>query len=189
MIRNRPRKTMRKTLGPWILALTSVTLLLACDPAPTVVVEEDKIDETLPPAKVDLPDPPPSSGFTIPEKNADGSMRVEGLIHHQEDHMDQKVDVKGLIVKISTPCDPKKTKKSGEPCPEPNLFIKDDADAQKVLRIVGFDDDFVKKSKIEEGQSHVFKGTYSKVAQVFVATEDGLLLLDFVDDMPVVEPK
>ncbi|MEZ4460036.1 MAG: hypothetical protein R3E66_09960 [bacterium] len=169
--------------------LTAVVSLGACDPPATVQVEDEKVDDKLPPARVDLPDPPPASGFTIPEKNSDGTMRVEGLIHHQEKFLDQKVDVKGLIVKLSTPCDPKKAKKTGDPCPEPNLFIKDDADAQKVLRVVGYDEDFVKKSKLAEGEEHVFKGTYSKVAQGFVATEDGLLLLDYVDDMAVVEPK
>jgi hypothetical protein len=68
------------------------------------------------------------------------------------------------------------------------MFIKDDPDAQKVLRVVGYKDEFIKKSKIEEGQTHVFKGTYVKVAQGFVATEDGLVLLDYVDDMAVLEP-
>lgn len=179
---------LNRLIQTWA-SLAMSTVLIACDPPSTVGVETGKVDEGLPPARVELPTPPPASGFTIPEKNADGSMRVEGLIYHQDKYMDQKVDVKGIIVKMSTPCDPKKTKRSGEPCPEPNLFIKDDVDAQRVLRVVGYDDDFIKKSKIAEGEEHLFKGTYSKVAQGFVATEDGLLLLDYVDEIPVVEGK
>lgn len=179
---------MLKSFAGRGVVMIASTFLWACDPPATIQVEEEKVDENTPPARVELPDPPPSSGFTIPEKNSDSTMRVEGLIHHQEKYLDQKVDVRGVIVKLSEPCDPGKAKKTGEPCPEPNLFIKDDADAQKVLRVVGYKDDFIKKSKIEEGQTHVFKGTYVKVAQGFVATEDGLLLVDYVGDMAVLEP-
>jgi len=162
--------------------------LLACDEKGQVAVEEDEIDPNLPPARVDLPTPPPASGFEVAEKNADGSLRVEGLIHHQEKHLDEKVSVKGVIVRISPPCDPKKAQKQGEKCPEPSMFIKDTQDSQAVLRLVGFDDEFIKKKKVEVGQEHTFRGSYQKVAYGFVATEDGLILLDYVGEHPVVEP-
>ena len=55
--------------------------------------------------------------------------------------------------------------------------------------MVGYDDDFLKRAKIAEGETHVFKGMYKKVAQGFVVTEDGLILLDYIDDIPVILPK
>lgn len=176
--------------------------LVGCQEEDEIKVDQPEPDPEAPAPTINLPDPPPESGFQVPEKNTDQTLRVEGLIHYQEKYLDQPVEVKGLIVKMSEPCDPGKVKKMREKaqkagsseaeiaeitCPEPNLFIKDDKDAQKFMRIVGYDDDFLKKAKLEEGQEHVFKGTYKKVAQGFVATEDGLVLVDYVDDMPVLE--
>lgn len=173
----------------WKLTLAGLLLssTIACDDGGQVQVEEDQVDPNLPPARVDLPNPPPASGFEVPEKNGDGTLRVEGLIHHQAKHLEQKVEVKGTIVQISEPCDPKKAKKKEEKCPEPSLFIKDGPDSQAMLRMVGFKDEFIKKNKIEVGQEHVFKGSYQKVAYGFVATEDGLVLIDYVGDKAVVE--
>lgn len=176
--------------------------LTGCQEEDEIKVDQPEPDPEAPAPNVSLPDPPPESGFQVPEKNTDQTLRVEGLIHYQDKYLDQQVEVKGLIVKMSEPCDPGKVKKARAKarkegksdeeiakitCPEPNLFIKDDQDAQKFMRIVGYDDDFVKKAKLEEGQEHVFKGTYKKVAQGFVATEDGLVLVDYVDEMPVLE--
>ena len=172
-----------------LCAILTLTLTLACDDTGTVKVDKAEEDPDTPAARVDLPDPPPASGFQVPEKNNDNTLRVEGLIHYQEKYLDQQVEVTGVVIRLSDPCDPGKAKKAGESCPEPNLFIKDDQDAQKVLRVVGYEEEFVKKAKLEPGQTRKFKGMYKKVAQGFVATEDGLLLLDFVDDVPVLEQK
>lgn len=171
----------------FLIAILSV-FLFACTDSGSVEVEKSEQDPNLPAARVSLPEPPPASGFEVPEKNTDRTLRVEGMIHYQAKHLDQNVEVKGLIVRISAPCDPKKAKKNDTKCPEPNLFIKDEADAQKVMRIVGYKEEFIKKAKLKEGEERVFKGVYKKVAQGFVATEDGLLLLDYVDDIPVLEP-
>ena len=72
---------------------------------------------------------------------------------------------------------------------QPNLFIRDAPDAELAMRVVGYKPEFIKKAKLEENQERVFKGTYQKVAQGFVATEDGLILLDYVDDVPVIDEK
>lgn len=169
-------------------ALLLVLALAACEDS-GVKAEKSEEDPNLPPAQVSLPDPPPESAYQIPEKHPDGTFRIEGLIHNRDQYLDKKVEVKGIIVKLSEPCDPGKAKKAGEECPEPNLFIRDTPESEQALRIVGYKPEFVKKAKLEEGQEHVFKGTYQKVAQGFVATEDGLLLVDFVDDIAVVEPQ
>ena len=181
-----------KMVSKWTYTLSSALIVFAisaCNDASSVQVEETKENPNQPAARVDLPDPPPASGFEVPERNNDKTLRVEGLIHYQEKYLDQSVEVSGEVMRISQKCDPKKAKKKGESCPEPNLFIKDDKDGQKVMRIVGYKPEFVKKAKLEVGQRHVFKGTYKKVAYGFVATEDGLILLDYLDDIPVVEPQ
>lgn len=169
------------------LAAFLVLALAACNGSSDVKTEKTKEDPNLPPAQVSLPSPPPASAYKIPETNADGSLRVEGLIYNRDKYLDQQVEVKGIIVRLSKECDPKKAKKAGEECPEPNLFIRDSADGEAAMRVVGYKDDFVKKAELEEGQQRVFKGTYQKVAQGFVATEDGLILLDYVDDIAVLE--
>jgi len=161
--------------------------LVGCQEEDEITVDQPEPDPNAPAPTINLPDPPPESGFAVPEKNDDQTLRVEGLIHYQDKYLDNPVEVKGEIVRISAPCDPKKAKRKGEKCPEPNLFIKDSKDSQKFMRIVGYDEDFQKKAKLEVGGVHVFKGTYKKVAQGFVATEDGLVLVDYVDDMPVLE--
>lgn len=179
---------MNKTLNITLAGLLLCTAM-ACEEPSRVTVEEDPVDPNMPPARVDLPSPPPASGFEVQEKYPDGNLRVEGLIHYQDKHLEQKVNVKGVILKISEPCDPKKAQKKDEKCPEPSLFIRDEPDSQKIMRMVGFKDDFIKKAKIAEGDMRVFKGTYSKVAYGFVATEDGLVLLDYIDEHSVVEPE
>lgn len=176
------------------MRLTTVLLLAlalaACSNNASEVETEKSLDEpNLPPPTVNLPDPPPASAYEIPEKNPDGSLRVEGLLHYKDKYMDQQVSVGGVIVRMSAECDPKKAKNAGTECPEPNLFIRDTADSELAMRVVGYKPEFVKKAKIEEGQQRVFTGTYQKVAQGFVATEDGLILLDALDDIPVLETK
>ena len=152
-----------------------------------VETEKSTEDPNLPPPVVRLPDPPPASAYQIPEKYPDGTLRIEGLLHNKEKYLDQRVEVTGTIVKLSEPCDPKKALKAGTECPEPNLFIRDSVDDELALRVVGYKPEFVKKAKLEENQLRVFKGTYQKVAQGFVATEDGLILVDYVDEHAVLE--
>lgn len=164
--------------------------LTACESGGSEVEAEKSTDDpNLPPPAVRLPDPPPASAYQIAEKYPDGTLRIEGLLHNKEKYMDQQVSVTGTIVRLSEECDPKKAKKLETECPEPNLFIRDNADDPEsaTIRVVGYKPEFVKKTKLEENQLHVFKGTYQKVAQGFVATEDGLILLDYLDDIPVLE--
>lgn len=171
------------------LAALLALALVACNGSSDVKTEKSEEDPNLPPAQVSLPDPPPASAYEIPEKHPDGTLRIEGLIHNQDKYLEQQVTVKGLIVRLSEECDPKKAKRDGTECPEPNLFIRDSEDAELAMRIVGYKPEFVDEAKLEEGTVRDFKGTYQKVAYGFVATEDGLILLDYVDDIPVVEEK
>ena len=170
--------------------VAAVLAFASCsDGGSDVETEKSTEDPNLPPPSVSLPDPPPASAYKIPETNPDGTLRVEGLLHNKEKYMEQQVSVTGLVIKMSDECDPKKAKKEGTECPEPNLFIRDTADGEATIRVVGYKQEFVKKAKLEEQQQRVFKGTYQKVAQGFVATEDGLILLDFVDEVAVLEPE
>lgn len=174
--------------------ITIVALLAfaaACSNSSSGDLETEKtLDEpNLPPPTVSLPDPPPASAYEIPEKNGDGTLRVEGLLFYKDKYLDKQVTVSGTIVRMSPECDPAKAKKAGTECPEPNLFIRDAADAELALRVVGYKPEFVKKAKLAEGDQRSFTGTYRKVAAGFVATEDGLLLVDMIDDMSVLDAK
>jgi hypothetical protein len=174
--------------GTLLALLIALTFAIACEES-TETEEQPDVDPNLPPAQVDLPSPPPASAFEIAERNDDGTLRVEGLIQYQDKHLDGEVTVKGTLVEILGDCDPKKAKEAGEPCPEPHYIIKDEPDAQKELMVVGFDRDFLDEAELEVGDTHTFEGSYRKIAQQFVNSENGLLLLDKVDDISVLEEK
>lgn len=138
------------------------------------------------PAKVDLPEPPPDSAFDVQKRNSDGTFRVRGLIAHRGQHLGDKIEVKGTVTHISPECDPARAKAKGKECPEPYLYIRDEKDADDALMIVAFDRDRMEKAGVEEGSEYVFEGTYKELAQGFVRTKSGLLVVDTVDDTDVV---
>jgi hypothetical protein len=171
-----------------IALLLAVTSTVACNDSEATKSAE-KADSNLPPAQVDLPSPPPASAFVIPEKNDDGSLRIAGIIHHQEKHLGKKVRIKGVIVGLLGDCDPKKAKKTDKICNEPHYLISDEEGAEKQLAVVGFDREFFEKAEVEVGETHTFGGTYKKLAQGFVNSGDGLLLLDEIGEVSVLEPE
>lgn len=145
--------------------------------------KEKEDSEQKEPARVDLPDPPPASGLEIQVKNDDGTFRVRGLTSNRGKHLGSEVEVKGVIASISPECDPSEAKK----CDKPYMIIKDNPDADRPLKVVGHEDEFIDRADLEEGEEHVFKGTYKKIAAEFISSEYGLLLLDAVDDEKVME--
>ena len=172
-----------------IIVLMLAVALAACSESGDNKKEEKQADPNLPPAQVDLPSPPPESAFDIPEKNPDGTLRVQGVIQYQAKHLGNNVRIKGVLVDIRGDCDPAKAKKKGEPCPEPHFIIKDEKGAEKELAVVGFDREFFERAEVEADQTHTFEGSYKKVAQGFANSESGLLLLDKLDDINVLEEK
>lgn len=172
--------------GALLLLSLLICLAVACNNEPERADEPEE-DPNLPPAQVDLPSPPPASAFEIPETNADGTLRVQGLIQYQDKHLDKQVRVTGTIIEIYGDCDPAKAKKEGTPCPEPHFIIKDEDGGEKELMVVGFDRKFLERAKVEAGESHVFEGSYQKMAQQFINSEDGLVQLDKMDDLDVLE--
>ncbi len=170
-----------------LLALLVIMgLAVGCDDA-EADADQGESTENMEPAQVDLPSPPPASAFDIPEKNDDGTLRVEGLIQYQDKHLGKSVKVTGFISEILGDCDPKKAKKRDESCPAPHYIITDEEGDEKELMVVGFDREYFEKAGAEEGETHVFEGTYKKIAQQFVNSENGLLLLDRLDDVEAVE--
>lgn len=149
------------------------------------VVEQDP---NLPPARVDLPDPPPASAFEVQDKNPDGTFRVNGLIQFREKHLNSTVQIRGVIQEISPDCDPKRAEREGTECPEPHFVIRDATDPEQPMMVVGYEKEFVEKADLKVDQERLFEGEYKKVASGFVASENGLLLLNRVDDIPVIDP-
>lgn len=138
-------------------------------------------------APVDLPEPPPDSEFEIPEKNADGTFRVRGLIAHGGKHLGDEVEIKGVLTYISPECDPEEAKEKGEECPEPYLMIRDEKKADDKMMVVGLTRKFLDEADLEKEKRYVIKGVYKKVAQGFVATEDGLILANKIGEHEVLE--
>lgn len=160
--------------------------IAACSSGGDKKKKEKKADR-LPPEKVSLPSAPDDSEFEIPLKNSDGTFRIRGLVAHQADHLNSKVTVKGYLSRISEECDPAKAKKEGEECPEPYLYFKDSEDGDTRMMGVGIEREFIEDAELEEGETYEVEGTYTKSSHGFVATEDGLLLLDKVGEHNVME--
>lgn len=137
--------------------------------------------------EVDLPTPPPDEAFDIPERNDDGSFRVEGLIFHQNDHLDEEVEVKGVVTNVLGDCDPAIAKQRDEPCPQPHFIIKDEEDAKQELMVVGFPREFFDKARISKGDTETFQGRYVKSSGQFVNSESGLIELIEAGDTEVAE--
>lgn len=172
-----------------LLLAFAATLLLAagCSSGNKESADKKKKNPNLPPARVELPEKPPASALEIPEKNDDGTFRVRGLIAHRAKHLGDTVEITGTITYISPDCDPSEAKEKGEECPEPYLIIKDEKEADDKMMVVGHDKEFLEEADLETGQEFVFKGTYKKIAQGFVASENGLLLVDKIGDMDVLK--
>ena len=179
----------RTVLFVSIVAAAALALSTACSNSGEKAKKNDESDSNQKPAQVDLPDPPSKSSFQIPEKNPDGTLRIEGIIQYRDKYLDKPVRIKGVIAKPFEECDPSEAKEKGEECPEPHMIIKDDPDADKSLMVVGFKKRYVEESELDlsKGTEHVFQGTYQKVAQGFVASEKGLLLVDKIDEESVLE--
>jgi len=177
--------TMRSAVAISLFALTFAGVA-ACSSGEKDKKKEKKADR-LPSEKVNLPSPPDDSEFEIPLKNPDGTFRIRGLTAHQADHLGEKVTVKGYLSRISPECDPAKAKKKGEECPEPYLYFKDSEDGDAQMMGVGIKREFIEDSELEEGKTYEVEGTYTKSSHGFVATEDGLLLLDKVGEHSVIE--
>lgn len=139
------------------------------------------------PAKVNLPEPPPASALEVEELHSDGSFRVEGLIATQGKHLGDDVEVKGKVAYVSPDCDPRRAQKKGEECPKPYLTIEDKEEGEAEMMVVGFERDFLDRAEVEKGETYLFKGKYKKLAQGFVASESGLILLNEVNGESVLE--
>lgn len=170
------------------LALMGLLLVApACSSpgGPEIPADEFPPDPDLPPAVVDLPPPPPATAFEIREFNDDGSLRVEGLISNRDRYLEETVQVRGVITEIEGDCDPGQAKKRGEPCPKPHIFIRDHADEDRRVMVVGYSPKFLKDARLQVGEDYLFAGQYKQMADGFVSTEDGLILLRAVDDREV----
>lgn len=172
--------------------ITAFTVLLglllasaACEPSsPEAPIDEFPPDDDLPQAVVDLPAPPPDSAFEIQQTNDDGSLRVEGLVGHRDQYFDSDVEVRGVIAEIiGDDCDP--SHPQIDSCPTLHLEIRDHIDDSLGLYVVGFDDAFLRRARLREGQEYLFSGTYTDMAHDFPSTRDGLIDLHSVDDHDV----
>ena len=182
--------TLRTTRAAALLS--ALLIMAACEHPPSnVTIEESatRSEDTTPPV-VSLPPAPSAQDFIIKEKNPDGSLRVQGLVEYKDKYLDQEVVVKGKIVKMSELCDPAKAAKENKKCLQPHMLIQDDeSDAEKLLMVVGYDADFVKRAKLEEGGVHQITGRYKMMGYGFTASEDGLLELLQLDETSLFEEK
>lgn len=173
------------------LLVASAGLTSACDhPASNVTVEDNAPSPDATAPVISLPEPPSASDFVIKETNDDGTLRVQGLIEYKSKHLDKEVVVTGQVVRLSAECDPAKAKKDNEKCPELHMIIQDnEQDAETRILVVGYGDDFLKRSKLKEGDVHQFKAMYKMMGWGFTSSEDGLLELISMDDVDVIEAK
>ncbi len=176
--------TLRSTAAIFVV-LAILALTSGCEPDGQSL-EEDPLapDPDLPEAVVDLPSPPPESAFEIREHNDDGSLRVEGLVANRDNYINNEVEVRGVVASIRghdcTPGGP-------ERCPRPHLLIRDHADDNLEMMVVGYENPFLRTASIEEGEDFLFRGTYTHSAHDFPSSEIGLIDLAAVDDHELEE--
>ena len=179
------------SLRRWTVVWLAVSILGACTSQSDLKQKagnHQKQEENRPKVSVDLPTPPPESALKIDKKHDDGTFRVEGLTAHRGEYFGSIVEVEGVIAHISEDCNPDKAQKGDNDCPQPHMFIRDTSDADRQLMIVGHDHDFIERADLEAGdESHVFKGTYKKIAREFVASKYGLLVVESIDGEKVDE--
>ena len=172
------------------LALALTVTLGGCDedPGPDAQPKED-IKPLVP---VDLPAVPDDLGKSeIPEKYADGSLTIDGILRNRRVYLDQDVLVKGIIVWIYE-CpyadeykkrrrQPKKSEDEEENlCQRDHFYIADKARSDDRLLVVGlspFLKEALEKDKIKIGEQHVFNGRFTEIADGFAAADEGLLQL------------
>ena len=174
-----------------LLLLSLVGALAAaspCDRPPSnVKTELPQVDPKAAEAAVTLPAPPAADAFVIKEAHDDGVLRIEGLAEHRDKHLDKTVTVRGKIVSIAPPCDPKEAKKRGETCKQPHLIIEDSDRATAKMFVIGFPEELPKIAKLQVGEVFDFKGSYAMTSQQFAATETGLVVLEEVNDTTVAD--
>lgn len=175
--------SFRSTLLLLLIAIT----LAGCSKSESTIKVQDfkpKGEENAPKVDAHLPSRPPASAFVVKERNPDGTLRVRGLTHYQENHLDQEVVVSGIISFIAEDCDPNKLK-DGETCVKTHFQIKDSLESPHFIQVVGYPRSFLKKVDLKVGDQHAFKALYTKQASGFVNSGDGLLKLIAIDDQEV----
>lgn len=190
---------MRNTLRPFVLVLTAAVFLLAgCDEPGSA--EGDDGASQLPPAHVDLPAIPADLGENaIPERYPDGALTVDGIKRNRHSWLDKKVTVKGQIAwiyKCPYEKDDKKVRRprkkpaedaeedDGPRCQRAHFYIIDKTgDPEVRLLIVGLTDaleESVEKGDIKVGDEHTMTGTFLEIGNGFVASDDGLIVLETI---------
>jgi hypothetical protein len=173
---------MKLTAAICITSLSLLILSIGCDGSPPEIpLDEFPADPDLPAAVVELPSTPPAAAFEIREYNDDGTLRIEGLISNRDRFLDRDIEVKGIITDIEGDCDPRRARERGESCPEPHLFIRDHADEDRRLLVVGFTNDQRRRMRLSAGEEFLFGGSYKRMSEGFISTEDGLLVLATVN--------
>ena len=80
--------------------MTLIAFQMACEhPKSNVQVEgsapkgKEGEAKKKPTYTVDLPEPPPASGFVIQEKNEDGTLRIAGLVENQKKYLEKALQL------------------------------------------------------------------------------------------------
>ena len=198
-------RSLQRSSSPNILRLLSLLLAAAAGLIFLTGCQEEADKEktpkdTRPPANVNLPAIPPDLGVQkTPDKHADGSLTVTGLLRNRPKYLTKEITVKGHITSVYD-CphweknQPKrrrpkkgKTKKDQDPnaeakmCQRPHFYIADKADAKDklllVVRVSPFLQEKFDEEAIKTGELHVLTGTFIEIAEGFTAADQGLLEL------------
>ena len=148
----------------FIFALTG---LCACNPP---AVDPPQSPEEKPTGRVDLPPLVKLAGSLPPERNADQTFRVDGLLARRSMHMGEAVRLKGYLLEVYT-C-PRKAKT----CEVPHLWLADTpAGGEKRIPVVNFADEKALK-KMKKGQQYIVEGTFRRRSDRGFTRSAGLIV-------------
>ena len=177
-------------------------LFTACDEPEEKLMKHEQIKGKVP---VKLPSVPHMPMLEITKKYQDGALSVTGTIRYKIEFMDKPMRVRGTVTKkyicpyrdtdafLTSEELKKKYRKKKKPapdpdtplCKEPHLFINDAQEDSKTLLVIGYP--ILDEPKFEEGETYTFVGHYTTIAMGFANPEDGLILLEKIEEWPEEE--
>lgn len=155
--------------------------LAACQGSEDKAAGENESRATLPPIKVNLPPAPSFDRPRTPEKYPDDTLSVYGLRKKLDQHLDQDLRVKGVLLEYYTcPCPGGKTTDKCT-CELPHFWIADEPATPKDKALLVADmpyNDLGKRLdlKVVVGQQYIVQGTFARQSNTGFAASDGLII-------------
>ena len=136
--------------------------------------------ENVPPLKLELPPPPKFDRPKVPQVYPDQTLSVYGVRKGMEEHLGKEVRVKAVVVEVYQ-CPTCKRGTKCPPCDLPHFWVGDKRETPReealLVADLPYDDrGKYKKLRLDEGQTIVIAGTFTKQSNTGFSSSEGLLV-------------